>query len=220
MARSGGQYESYTFRELKDMLWECERETRRALNRPFEMQSENRRESGQRWVNNSDMAAEIEWELEFRERDREEREERQVQQEAAREKARTEREEREKQRQAAREKARTERIAKEAAKEASRPTVSLPLDPVERALGAYFGKTDIPEPPELATVRVEVAWTHNRRQYVAFFTGATNTLEVWILVAPGTPGATVINGNEYMPAGDNKLIHQAHVAEAKARKQR
>lgn len=159
---------------------------------------------------------ELKAELDFRRRDKEQREE----QRAADRAARDERIANEAAAKLARDNAREARLAQEAVEAAARPPESPAasvIHPIDSALKAYFQRAKITEPPTITTERVELAWTHNARHYIAIYTAAS-ALKVWILVAAGTPGATTFNGNEYMPADDFNLIHQAHVAERKARK--
>lgn len=202
MAQSGGPYEDLPTGEIKRQLRMCERDAnKRTTPSPY---AEIKREAYERSINNHNLMDELRAELEFRERAKAQRQERDEQREIAR---------------AAREQAREARLAREAVEAAARPPespVASALHPADNALKAYFQRTKIPELPTITTERVELAWTHNRRHYIAIY--AASALKVWILVAAGTPGATAIDGNDYMPADDIRLIHQAHVAETKARK--
>lgn len=211
MASSSGPYESYSPQELHVLLQECY-----SYRGPgFQVQSEDRRHAAEASRNNQQMIQDIRAELDFRRRDKEQREEQRAADRAARERANAER----MAAKVAREKEREARLAREAVEAAARPPESPAtsvMHPVDGALKAYFQRTKITELPTITTERVELAWTHNARHYIAIY--VASALKVWILVAAGTPGATTFNGNDYMPADDIKLIHQAHVAEPKARK--
>jgi hypothetical protein len=172
-------------------------------------------------MNNQRMMGELKAELDFRRRDKVEREEQKAADRAARESVRAERIAKEEAAKVVREKAREARLTREAVEVGARPPESQAtsvMHPADDALKAYFQRTKITEFPTITTERVELAWTHNARHYIAVY--AASALKVWILVAAGTPGATPIDGNEYLPADSIKLIHQAHVAEAKVPKQR
>ena len=220
MANSGGPYESYSYQQLYAMLRECQRDASRYRSQPVSLYTEERRHASERSTNNRNLIGEINAELEFRERDKVEREQRQERREAAREAREKAREERPAKESAARAVAREARVAGAVGAPAKPPEPSGPCmtHPVGLALAAYFRRTNIKELPPVTTSRMELAWSHNRRQFIAFYSESTGALEVWIQVATGTRGATNINGNDYMAASDNKLIHQAHVAEAKARR--
>jgi hypothetical protein len=219
MAQSGGPHEARSTREIIDLLRQCRRDAnKRTTPSPY---AEIRRHAYERSINNHNLMDELQAELDFRERAKAERQERDEQREIARAAREQAREERLAKEQAEREKAREARLAREAVEVAARPPESPAasvMHPVDSALKAYFQRTKIPEFPTITTEHVELAWTHNRRYYIAIY--AASALKVWILVETGTPGATPINGNEYLPADNISLIHQAHVAESKAPKRR
>jgi hypothetical protein len=213
MASSGGPYESYSPQELHVLLQECY-----SYRGPgFQDQPENRRHAAEVSRNNQKMIRDIRAELDFQRQDKVEREDQKAADREARERASAER----MAAKVAREKEREARLAREAVEAAARPPESPAasvMHPADSALKAYFQRTKIPGLPTITTERVELAWTHNARHYIAVY--AASALKVWILVASGTPGATPIKGNDYMPADDFNLIHQAHIAEAKAPKRR
>lgn len=87
-------------------------------------------------------------------------------------------------------------------------------DPAKIALASWLKRTNHSESPAIKTVRRDITWELNGRFYYGMFSPVDNTIRVWIMVRPGTPGATFIDGTEYMPANDMSQIGQALSAEA------
>jgi hypothetical protein len=224
MAKSGGAFEAKSYAELRDLRRQCEREANRSGPGPRSQDPEAKGLALARSNRFFEILEQVTAELRFREQDRAAREERAEQRaiaQAAREEARDERIAKVEADKVAKAKAREAGAVQESVSERDGAPTSRDasvMNSVSLALEAYFRRTHIVHPPSVARERIELSWDHNGRYFIAFYTAATDTLEVWIRVISGTPGSTSINGDECMPAGDNKLIHQAHIGEAKARK--
>jgi hypothetical protein len=60
------------------------------------------------------------------------------------------------------------------------------------ALREYFSRKNINPRPRNETVRIDVEWNYYGPNYLATYSPATQSLQIWVKVAPGTHRAVLI----------------------------
>lgn len=81
--------------------------------------------------------------------------------------------------------------------------------PFDTALSAWF-RSQRYEPAK----HFEISWQLDGRRFVANWTAAPKRLEVWMVVQPGTPGATQRDGQHLMPCNNFEEQKAGRIAES------